>query len=183
MNLLENELIWKYFKECDYDHDHESANAHCVALNILQSMQEPIKKGERALEWAEVCWREIVIRDETYIGSAEFHPTILRLPDRFQKQECDCICHRNSGVWHNKPCDCAYNPPKPEPEKCYACEGRNDCKPGGWQPVCEFHLRNPPKPKDEVEDKIMSIVAPFVHGGDKMEKLLRELVELARGKK
>jgi hypothetical protein len=43
----------------------------------------------------------------------------------------------------------------------------------------ETHTCEPPFPW-EVEDKILSIVAPFPRGAAEMDKLLRELVHLAR---
>lgn len=26
--------------------------------------------------------------------------------------DCECVCHRIRGFWHNEKCDCPYNPPK-----------------------------------------------------------------------
>lgn len=65
-------------------------------------------------------------------------------------------------------------------EKCYVCDDIQDFRPGAILPVCKKHLDNPTKTKDAVEEKILEIVVPFVRGGDKLEKKLRELVALVR---
>lgn len=165
-NLLGNELVRKYFSSvpCDHGDSTESpACAGCMAYFVLQAMQQPIKQGERYLR-IEMPGGEIP--DE--IGSTgipiALHPLFLRLPDRFQEQpsepdHCGHIEHWGVKSWCDRP--------KPDPPKC-------DHGAGFVCAVCW------PEPKpDEVEEKIQSIVAPFVRGGDKIEKELRSLVSLA----
>ena len=49
-------------------------------------MEEPIKAGDRNLCWDGGCWKEY--RAVAALSLASFHPEYLRIPDRFQKQEC-----------------------------------------------------------------------------------------------
>jgi hypothetical protein len=89
MNLLDNELIKKYFgsrhescpPECNYGHEEK------MASRILAAMEEPIKNGDKYLD----------IHDLSNVKKAAFdlgglHTETLKLPSRFQtpdKKECD----------------------------------------------------------------------------------------------
>lgn len=116
--LLENELVKKYFscdsRLCCFPEHH----CHSAWL-ILNAMQEPIKNGERCLEWFPSTdkWQEIVWKLYPECEGV-YHPSFLRLPDRFQPPpECKdyqsgfycgkCIKPMNDGSW----CEC--KPPSP----------------------------------------------------------------------
>ena len=92
MNLLENELIKKYFgcykKDCQNRGDEE------MACNVLHAMQEPIKKGDKFLfnERVDIWTEQTENCEDNY-----FHPFRLRLPDAFQEKKEEslpCGCHK-----------------------------------------------------------------------------------------
>jgi len=90
MNILENELIRKYFGWSMGPTSVELDDMR-IAYFVLAAMQEPIKKGDRYLsidQYGNVT--ESSQSSET--GWADYHPSALRLPQRFQtpeKKECD----------------------------------------------------------------------------------------------
>lgn len=108
VDIRENELVKWHFKNAD---------------EILTAQQQPIKKGERYLHIA--CHGAIDVNGTTVsdpeiaeLDFGGFHPTFLRLPDRFQKQECD---HKiKKPYWEEiyLPDYCPKCKPTPEPEKC-----------------------------------------------------------------
>ena len=94
MNLLDNELVKKYFAcdvikgpwcgICGTGHPYTCGR---VALRILDSMQQPIKNGERYLRaYNDGKVVECVLSDGSY---DLFHFGDLRLPDKFQPNTCD----------------------------------------------------------------------------------------------
>ena len=109
-NILDNELVLKYFGD-------NSRDPFCnqrMAYNILRAMEEPIKKGDKYLElMVNGIVREKLAEGVSYVVYGDpLHPYYLRLPDRFQKQECDCKCHSvHAGL-----CKCGVEGPTPEPE-------------------------------------------------------------------
>lgn len=106
MTLLDNELVQRYFG-CTGKDDYERASA--TAFLILQAMQEPIKKGDKYLRIDEIngVYEMVLDRDFNF---PSFHPFNLRLPDRFQKQGCDCKCHSvHAGL-----CKCGVQGPTPD---------------------------------------------------------------------
>ncbi len=188
MNLLDNDLVRRYFG-CQHA---EGSICDCVAgdmpCKILTAMQEPIRKGERYLKWdSEFEW---VNRCNNFVEELEkpgFHPYALRLPDRFQKREEKVFCSTRLVVGHDKCGACGEEierqtrhiqlEPKPQAEEC-SCFNRWDQMMGEHRPSCpEF------KPKDAVEEKIKEIVHEFKWSGTPIARkydALRELVELAR---
>lgn len=88
-DILENDLVRKYFG-CE-----KGAHGACdgkrndcmerTAFRVLKSMQEPIRKGEQAM-W--LWYRQV--HDDWIVGPwdgtklDDYHPYVLRLPDRFQ---------------------------------------------------------------------------------------------------
>lgn len=119
MNLLENELIRKYF---GWKHPCGHANGPtgtyiycdaCLSLNVLRAMQEPIRKGERLLACSlndnfGNSWEETTAQCESNVA---WHPFTLRLPDAAQGKECkqghtphgmhciclpDCVCQEGN---------------------------------------------------------------------------------------
>lgn len=117
MNILDNELVRKYFGS-DHNFNCDCSSWEHRALlseSLITAMQQPIRKGDRALEyfvsmdkWQEIVW--------SLTPSEGYHPVFLRLPDRFQgEKECDCPCHTRQG------CGICYEDhrkPQPEAEKC-----------------------------------------------------------------
>jgi len=76
-NILENELVRKYF-----DKKWGEGN---FAWNVIESMQQPIRKGERYLFVKSngfVC-EQINSGDNQGGMECSFHAHVLRLPDRF----------------------------------------------------------------------------------------------------
>ena len=139
MDLLDNPLIRKYFHvgcnddPCYLAHNHDAMRASLV----LCAMQEPIKKGERILV---ISSSDGSIREEDAVRDCDYiHPFDLRLPDRFQKQECfvsiqrECPQCRKQHVWKID----EESKPTPEPEKCN-CTGHislahlQECKCCNW---------------------------------------------------
>lgn len=95
MSILDNERVRKYF-QCDRGHcpkwhkdQIEPDYLECMALRVLQAMEEPIKKGEKYLDLSNADYRE-----KNHLGQLpamiadgdleETHFGFLRLPDRFQ---------------------------------------------------------------------------------------------------
>lgn len=190
MNLLENELVKKYFGNrhescppgCNYGHEEK------MAYRILAAMQEPIKKGERYLfiQNYEVPgsnssgYQEILEIESGYDYNI-FHPLFLRLPSGFQtpeKEECDhpfknlvfqtsgilcCLCSKTV-----KP-SCAEKP-TPDPVYCCVCGYR------GPQENWGTHKCFP----DPAEEKIKEIIDDQPMTLNKSVAALRELVALAR---
>lgn len=90
-SILENTLVRKYFKDdCSVCRDWPVQGA---AWHVLTAMQEPIKKGERVLSFYGLAIGWIEAKSELIYSEPEHHPYCLRLPDRFQKQECDILGH------------------------------------------------------------------------------------------
>lgn len=75
MNILDNELVRKYF----YEGDH-----YLMTDRILEAMQQPIKKGDKYLNL--FISGEILEHVSEYAFPA-FHSWALRLPDRFQPKD------------------------------------------------------------------------------------------------
>lgn len=147
MNILDNELVRKYFAGCD--HASDSFNSGCLcrlnyAAKILRAMQQPIREGDRMLRVASTGF----VDDQTAGGLIDdpLHFEYLRLPDRFQKAECQ-ICNgeyilfsRVGAIWnvcgkHLRP-NC--NPPKPddavEKKECICDNWQTKCPScGGWR--------------------------------------------------
>lgn len=97
IQILEHPLVRKYFGIEGMDQGlqkfYKSENYHpdaVLAINVLDAMQQPIRKGERALQIYNCPVHEEVIAED-YVG---FHPYLLRLPDQYQtpeKKECDHV--------------------------------------------------------------------------------------------
>lgn len=130
MNILQNELVLKYFRHCQSDVCGCANWTDTIAGEVIEAMQHPIKKGERYLclqvgtENIYVLKEEVVDRDEP------IHPYYLRLPDAFQKQECD----------HRPECrDCGKAFPKPAPtsERTHPYVWKGEDKP---TEKCPSHL-------------------------------------------
>lgn len=124
MDLLENELVLKYFgcrvlcSEAHFTNMAYDEHERCISTRVLQSMQEPIKKGERFINChgpnGNGQTSESVNETGQWYGYQEpWHPYYLRLPDRFQKQECvHCFCRIK-----RKCCYCEEAKPSPEKER------------------------------------------------------------------
>lgn len=91
MNILENELVRKYFMRQDL-----RTPTHHMAVAILNAMQQPIRRGDLYLsalvQFQQGCQVQTWTYDSEWDG---FHPMALRLPDAFQKPEstsrkCGC---------------------------------------------------------------------------------------------
>jgi len=102
MSILDNELVRKYFgcePGTDYStpkHEHGTF-IPCIdwmGRKVLAAMQEPIRKGESYLNFANMQdWIKIVDSPKDVEG---YHPWGLRLSDKYQpsaiqmgKKECD----------------------------------------------------------------------------------------------
>lgn len=207
-SLLDNELVRKYFG-CDIrgvqtlcDHFNQQNCHKSMSYRVLQAMQQPIRKGERYLVGTHKdsdIWR---IVEKTWEGTEikGWHTAYLRLPDVFQKQECehsglkrycgkDVYCEEckreisnlfarcNLIIPHDGPCK-----PPPAPEKLTPLT----CHLGhGFSSYCG--LCDPHKPKDAVEEKIKGVGDWLYANAHKMkcspkhiEYCLRDLVRLAR---
>lgn len=185
MDILDNELVKKYFrcKECSVCRDWPVQG---IAWHVLISMQEPIKKGERYLC---IKFNGDIVEESCFAVVFYPHWHCLRLPDRFQKEEkkeCDhpyrALRYDTSGT---RCMDCMQtmnsDSLKSETEKCthnYGAMGVG-CMPGSG---CKGRFII----KDEVEEKIKvilrEIITPHYNSSFDIERELRELVELARGK-
>ena len=155
MDILQNELVKKYFNNAE---------------EVISSMQEPIRKGERYLWWSIDYSGQWVEQTQT-ADIDGFHPFKLRLPDKFQKKECpnvslECSCgkivsHSAPDVRHpwRDECGCGI-------KLCAKCNGK-----------C-----------DEVEEKIEELANHYCavthpHSDCNKREQLRELVRLARESK
>jgi hypothetical protein len=91
MNILDNELVLKYFKcKCYMPFDNirkkhgPNMVDECKALKILTAMQQPIRKGEKYLYIGAIGG---IVEAEAVADDNGPHTNMLRLPDEFQKQE------------------------------------------------------------------------------------------------
>lgn len=180
MNILDNELVRKYFgcesNDCKslsgVDHDWLS----CMSFRILRAMQEPIRKGERYLD-VNGFWIKESIQEHDW--DTCWHPVRFRLPDSFQKREdphkgrmLNYCGHQNCEYEIKWSCGNEYSTlDKPEPPKC-------ECGIDTYYHKCQT--------KDPVEGKIQDLMQYCVWG-PKDHKwfvgMLRELVDLARAGK
>lgn len=190
-DILENDLVWRYFG-CDA-HEIRCPNGNeyleHMALRVLKSMQEPIRKGERYLEsrttfdvneYGNFTEEKVLDTDLTF---SKFHPFSLRLPDRFQTAGNPCE-HRHEMHGCHKILGCPPNAwdgdiqPPAEPEKCTCGEYKHRC----WN--CKD------KPSDAVSDSAKAVEAKikeisetegvWLSTNKRIEFLLHELVALAR---
>ena len=188
MNLLDHPLVRKYFpcQWCRLETAGRPIHAcdESRATQILQSMQEPLKKGEKYLNWRSMNILEElttcdVRTDGCITNEINENFRLLRLPDCFQKQPephfCDCeFCGHP---------DTSFGTTKDE-SPCYGNHsGLLFCE------RCGLDLKRGTK-KDEVEEKIEYLIKYFPEyckGGkaiceDLLRARIREIVELARKK-
>ena len=87
MNLLDNELMHKYFgcNEQSCPKGHVLGWQECMAFRILVAMQEPMEMHEVGLFTADdgKTWEVGKITGVPF-KEGEYHPTWLRLPDKWQ---------------------------------------------------------------------------------------------------
>ena len=84
-DILSNELVKTYFEKgsCLGEpkvYDGNCKHKNCMALRVLRAMGEPIKKGDKILEWHQLGVIETISMDDM----SEYHPISLRLPSQFQ---------------------------------------------------------------------------------------------------
>lgn len=179
MNLLDNELVRKYFSPNCGCITSDNKNEDCMgkfASGVLDAMQQPIRKGERLL-CVSGCESEILAVYESVADKrwddrrSGFHAFWLRLPDAFQKPK-GCQHDSYSFMCTNcgKPFEQPIGKPAPSPEGCEGGEA--------------VYYRN--NAKDAVEEKIVEIRglgrsgSHFEMEADQLEKHLRDLVRIAR---
>lgn len=149
MNLLEHELVRKYFKSCCGDDGRGNGRGHsgpCPDFSavVLKAMQEPIRYGERYLQIWDDEGHLVEVKNCTIEQAQAWHPNILRLPERFQKPD-KCLCYRATD--YHKVCDCNCHQAVEEKIDAMLREFANDLavkNPNGvcWD-YCKFreHLR------------------------------------------
>lgn len=134
INLLSHPLVRKYFgcfkREGElHEHNYVDECDAQRALHILQSMQEPLKKGDEVLAFTQSGWKEHTISVD-FDFPMDWHPWFLRLPSRFQEQakkECHvcraiCECGKIMLVPNNIPKDSwATGDPVNEKTECPFC--------------------------------------------------------------
>lgn len=187
MNLLDNELVRKYFGDCFYKNcPMASTITHkrepCMAHGVLSAMQQPIRKGERYLGYFFIT-EEWQVDDAPQNNNDPFHPAMLRLPDAFQKQEkhnCEdakLLMETHIRVYHSAPAELS-KPAPPEKCECY------DLHIPGVKYECEHHY---PKPQDAVEERLQEFLTWIGKGTwgkirtlREVETEVRDLVRLAR---
>lgn len=183
MNLLDNELVRKYFG-CDLrgvqtlcDHFNQQNCDKSTSYRILQSLQEPIKKGERYLNFNGNMdlYEEAMTKELT---CPSFHPMALRLPDRFQKQEKpSCVHHLMPPCGFCGAVPVYYEQPKPSPEKCVYNHGTGskcDCKPKDEEALYSREV------EEKIETMIKSYVPVFGYPSGFLRTELRSLLKLIR---
>jgi hypothetical protein len=88
MNILDNELVRKYFG-CQHKANGRNLICDCVAgdapQKILEAMQQPIRKGEYILQ---IMPSGEIHDKNAWVDYDGLHLDLLRLPDRFQKKKC-----------------------------------------------------------------------------------------------
>jgi hypothetical protein len=178
MNLLDNELVKKYF--C-----YEPAGGW--AYRVLEAMHQPIAKGERYL-WisSEGKEAEKVFTADVAVFE-KYHPFFLRLPDRFQTEEEKVevytkydTCSLCKTVTEHI---CEIREPQLAPE-------RGNCVHGPNAQCDSCNTRSPEAAVEEMKDKIhlyfqcLRQTAHYHCDDTNCQVLiyLRELLKLARGK-
>lgn len=102
--LLDNELVKKYFGGNDHnpscgcfaDSGKIVPHPECksklpkemLALRILEAICQPIKKGELAI-WHRQVDNDWISGEWDGTELVPFHPYAMRLPDAYQKKECN----------------------------------------------------------------------------------------------
>lgn len=180
VNILDNELVRKYFREGPCLGEPNKFNGdckhkNCVALRVLNAMQEPVKEGEQYC--AISAYREVSGPHRfTSSDQWKFHCQWLRLPDRFQETEkkelCEdkmkCECHSCTQARAGHPFGSfGYRPP-PSPEKCDHI-GKH------LGQLCQEYKPDPVEEK--IEEFIQWANSPLT---PVWKEKLRELVDLAR---
>lgn len=109
--ILDNELVKKYFGEYKVGDTMAMLDIRELALRVLAAMQGVISKKERCLGWVNGdIWQEEDCAEE--LGN--FHPTLLRLPDQFQKRECGCTKRPDGHHTIDGVCRCCCHQPQRE---------------------------------------------------------------------
>lgn len=200
MNILENELVRKYFGcHCPPEQNTlagyhpENCSDKAIALRILQAMQEPIKKGESYLNSANK--NDWIRLDDCPIDIEDFHPFGLRLPDQFQSPKpstAKCL-HKTSGCYcsysitgheccgylnHHIGCICHLQKPcshQSSPAKeCSHCTGILERHQLENQNECLCQCHKTPL-YDLVEEKIKEIKFELIWSNDKQAYLIHPL--------
>lgn len=178
MNILDHELVRKYFAGCD--HASDSFNSGCLcrlnyAAKILRAMQQPIREGDRMLRVASTGF----VDDQTAGGLIDdpLHFEYLRLPDRFQKvgkkehcESCRCVeampeqrASCKQPMNHDRGCDC--NLRDDEAVTCAVCGHVGTRIQSDQQPhSCSGRLVD-----EAVEAKIVEILKNFIEASDQQE--------------
>jgi len=183
-DILSNELVRKYFglENTCWVKGSPQYRAY-MAENVLQAMQQPIKKGDRYLR----CLNDGKVEECTLTAGLTWdlaHFGDLRLPDHFQGERKEC---EHDLEIHCKKCEyrewvkavpsseerrCIHEDcpkPQPETEKCYACDGIN------LNYICRHHVKYPPKPASAVDyyslaTDIMRICGINTEGADDISR-------------
>lgn len=181
-DLLSHPLVKRYFNGSSFNFQPIMDQA-AMALAILKSMQEPIRKGERYLfcsidfpgQWVEQTQTEDI---------DEFHPFKLRLPSRFQEQ----AKKENHLIYEDGKAIC---------KSCGSTVGAKDSwstsDPVNERDCCDWHKVHPyspegcamekPRQKDEVEEKIEFLSGHYDSEFKyPIEKHFRELVALVESR-
>lgn len=170
-SLLDNELVRKYFgcravcTEAHFINVGYDEHEWCMSSRILESMQQPIKKGDRYL----LANFDGSVSEEIGGGLTDyFHAYCLRLPSQFQTEKLTFDPRLAEEMEDFK--WCGYDQKEMRSMRDFALSQ-------GWKP--------PPAPVDEVEQKIKDIMDcikfhyPSKSCWDKCIDL-HELVTLAR---
>lgn len=178
MNLLEHELVVKYFG-ADLPAGHYIVEA--ISHRIIKAMCEPLKKGERFLSINE-RWDPLKIIEQICVFDTppdNFHPYSLRLPDKFQcycsSQDVDCSVHPGKSVDESKIGD------KNHCEHPFAFIERDSLKGNGvfHCSYCDMRLFVPDIRATAVEIEIEGIAKRFPEWTAARD-VLYKLVKLAR---
>lgn len=170
MNLLESELVKKCFGcsrdfICPVRHLEPTRESkpdyRCLSVRVLDAMQRPINVGDRCLAWTvglTAGWTEWTCYENTILGSACWHPNYLRLPDAFQKRECERSCSNTHSLLGRNPCPCS----------CHQ-----------W-PSCAGEKPTKREPPSAIEEKMADFLVRWRIVGNESMNDLRELVRMAR---
>jgi hypothetical protein len=90
MSILDNELVNRYF---GVNAGTPEKARRYMAEKVIEAMEQPVKCGDKYLDLESF---EVVVARSRFMSESvnfpEWHPRVLRLPDRFQEQpkkECE----------------------------------------------------------------------------------------------
>lgn len=180
MNILDNELVKKYF----YDENKLQARTYMAYL-IVEGMQQVINKGERCL----MIGQNGAVTETVWMGDPllGIRSNAIRLPDPFQKKEfCEYCGERTTFPNENyhKACEPVQKRECESAKQVHFCDcefcGHPDTKFLRETKVGELQREAVEEKIEDIRRKWCGYGQPPIENGFQLAAELRELVAVAR---